>query len=243
LETTLTLLDLQDVWASYGDSTVLRGISLRVQKGSVVSLLGRNGMGKSTTVKTIVGVLRATQGEVRLRGEKISGLSAWRVARSGIGWVPEGRRVFTGLTVEENLRVVERPSAGGAHGSDWSLQSAYELFPRLKERRSNPAGALSGGEQQMLAIARALSTNPELLILDEATEGLAPLVRVEIWNALRALKGRGQSILIIDKHLHALASLADYHYVVEKGQIAWSGDGSALERDMTAVKQRLSVSA
>ncbi len=234
----MTLLEVQGVWASYGDSTVLRGVSLRVDKGSVVSLLGRNGMGKSTTVKTIMGVLPVLKGSVHFAGEKVSGLPAWRVARTGIGWVPEGRRVFTALSVEENLRVVERASPGG-----WDIQAAYDLFPRLKERRSNAGSALSGGEQQMLAIARALSTNPELLILDEATEGLAPMVRTEIWEALRALKKRGQSILIIDKHLAAMAKLADYHYVVEKGEVVWSGDGSALFSQMPTVKQLLSVSA
>jgi branched-chain amino acid transport system ATP-binding protein len=237
----VTLLVLRDVQASYGESLVLRGMSCEVNKGTVVSLLGRNGMGKSTTVKTIVGALAPSGGQISLNGQPLAGVASWRVAQRGIGWVPEGRRIFSNLSVEENLRVVERRPSGG--GPVWDLAASYALFPRLQERRRNLGSALSGGEQQMLAIARALSTNPELLILDEATEGLAPLVRAEIWAALRQLKARGQSILVIDKHLAALATLADHHYVIEKGEIVWSGDSDALHRDMDEVKRRLSVSA
>jgi branched-chain amino acid transport system ATP-binding protein len=237
----VTLLVLRDVQASYGECLVLRGMSCEVNKGTVVSLLGRNGMGKSTTVKTIVGALAPSGGQISLNGQPLAGVASWRVAQRGIGWVPEGRRIFSNLSVEENLRVVERRPSGG--GPVWDLAASYALFPRLQERRRNLGSALSGGEQQMLAIARALSTNPELLILDEATEGLAPLVRAEIWAALRQLKARGQSILVIDKHLAALATLADHHYVIEKGEVVWSGDSDALHRDMDEVKRRLSVSA
>lgn len=237
----MTLLELRDVRASYGESLVLRGMSLEVKRGTVVSLLGRNGMGKSTTVKTIVGALAPSGGLIKLHGQPLSGTASWRIAQLGIGWVPEGRRIFAALSVEENLRVVARPPREGS-GPGWDLATAYAMFPRLQERKRNLGSELSGGEQQMLAIARALSTNPELLILDEATEGLAPLVRAEIWAALRQLKVRGQSILIIDKHLAAISKLADYHYVIEKGQVVWSGDSDALQRDMEGVRRLLSVS-
>jgi len=237
----MRLLELRGVHARYGDSTVLNGISLEIAAGEVVSLLGRNGMGKSTTVRNIVGAMHPSAGEILFRARSTKGLPLSAVTHLGIGWVPEGRRIFSSLTVEENLRVAQRPTAEGRGG--WGVARAYELFPRLKERRHNMGNQLSGGEQQMLAIARALTTNPILLILDEATEGLAPVVRHEIWSALAALKAQGQSMLVIDKHLKAIAAVADRHYVIEKGRVVWSGDSGSLLAQTVAIRAWLSVSA
>lgn len=237
----MALLELQNVHASYGDSAVLHGVSLCIGTGEVVSMLGRNGMGKSTTVRTLMGAMRPTSGEVRFQGQPTRGKSLSAVAHMGLGWVPEGRRIFANLTVEENLLVAQRKAEGGRE--PWSVERAYGLFPRLKERRRNLGNQLSGGEQQMLAIGRALTTNPALLILDEATEGLAPVIRQEIWSALAVLKQAGQSILIIDKHLKALSALADRHYVIEKGRIVWTGTRQDLLSQMHTVRGWLSVSA
>jgi branched-chain amino acid transport system ATP-binding protein len=235
----MALLELRNVHARYGDSAVLHGISMEIRAGEVVSMLGRNGMGKSTTVRTIMGAMQPTSGEVVFKGEPTQGKPLSVVAHSGIGWVPEGRRIFANLSVEENLLVAHRPAGAG---DSWTATRVYGLFPRLEERRRNLGNQLSGGEQQMLAIGRALTTNPTLLILDEATEGLAPVIRQEIWSALAVLKQAGQSILIIDKHLKALSALADRHYVIEKGRIVWSGDQRELRAQMQAVRGWLSVS-
>ncbi|HLU00581.1 MAG TPA: ABC transporter ATP-binding protein [Burkholderiaceae bacterium] len=236
-----TLLEIRDLHAGYGQSHVLHGMKLRIEPGEFVTLLGRNGMGKSTTIKCLMGLMRPRSGSIVLDGRDITGAPSHQIARRGLGLVPEGRQIFPNLSVEENLVATSRKpggpssmgsantvSAQNAAGIDgaqsWTLQRVYELFPRLQERRSNPGTRLSGGEQQMLAIGRALMTNPRLLILDEATEGLAPLVRRDIWQALQRLKATGLSILCIDKNLSAMLPLADRHYIVEKGHVAWEGN-------------------
>ena len=233
------LLEVQDLQAAYGSSQVLFGISLAVQAGEVVTLIGRNGMGKTTTVKSVMGLLRPTAGRVAMAGQPLHGQPAYRVARSGIGLVPEGRQVFPNLTVRENLVA----TAGNRHGSasPWTLDSVYGLFPRLQERERHLGSNLSGGEQQMLAIARALMTNPRLLILDEATEGLAPLIRLEIWNCLQRLKEQGLALIVIDKNIGPLLRLADRHYVVEKGRIVWQGTSAELRGQPEVVAQYLGV--
>jgi branched-chain amino acid transport system ATP-binding protein len=217
------MLELADIETSYGASQVLFGIGFKVQAGEVVTLLGRNGMGKTTTVRSIMGLIKPRSGTVRFEGQSLTGLPAYRVATAGIGLVPEGRQIFPNLTVRENLVATARPIAGG-----WTLDKVHGYFPRLAERANNMGNQLSGGEQQMLAIGRALMTNPKLLVLDEATEGLAPLVRQEIWRCLAALKAEGQSILVIDKNLHALLKLADRHVVIEKGRVVWQGSSDEL---------------
>ena len=202
-------------------SQALFGVSLEVHDGEVVTLLGRNGMGKSTTIKSIMGLVRVSQGRITFNGVEIQSLPSYQVARLGIGLVPEGRQIFPNLTVLENIML------GAAHrgGRDepYTLDEVLDIFPRLGERLKNYGNQLSGGEQQMLAVVRALMTTPKLLILDEATEGLAPLVRKEIWYGLGVLKTRGQSILVIDKNLGALMKLADRHYIMEKGEVVWTG--------------------
>jgi len=220
------LLAVRDLHAGYGASAVLFGVSLEVGEGEVVTLLGRNGMGKTTTVRSIIGLLRPQSGEILLRGAPQQGRPSYRIARAGIGLVPEGREIFPNLTVEENLVATARERPGQAE--PWTTARVYALFPQLRERRAQMGSRLSGGEQQMLAIGRALMTNPELLILDEATEGLAPLIRAEIWRCLGRLKAAGQSILLIDKHLDALLRLAERHYILEKGRVAWQGTSDAL---------------
>jgi branched-chain amino acid transport system ATP-binding protein len=222
------LLDVEGVHAAYGPSEVLFGVALRIEEGEVVTLLGRNGMGKTTTVRTIMGLMRCSAGDVRWQGEPIANRPSHIVARLGLGYVPEGRRIFPNLSVRENLLVAgrERESA-----SAWNLDRVLDFFPPLAERLDNGGAQLSGGEQQMLAIGRALMTNPLLLVLDEATEGLAPIVREEIWRRLHELKRTGLAILIIDKELDELCALADRHYVIEKGEIVWSGDTAALQAD------------
>jgi branched-chain amino acid transport system ATP-binding protein len=221
------LLSARGVEAGYGAAKVLFGVSLEIAEGEVVTLIGRNGMGKTTTVRTLVGLTRATAGEIEFCGERIEALPPHRVARLGLGLVPEGRQIFPNLTVRENLLMaaIDRGHGGGAA---WSLERVLDFFPRLGERLGNGGAQLSGGEQQMLAIGRALMTNPRLLVLDEATEGLAPVIRDEIWNRLGALKRTGLSILVIDKELEALCELADRHYVIEKGEIVWRGATSEL---------------
>jgi branched-chain amino acid transport system ATP-binding protein len=220
------LLDVARLEAGYGSARVLFGIDLTIAAGEVVTLMGRNGMGKTTTVKAIMGILAPRAGHVRIDGRDMAGQTATRIAREGLGLVPEGRQVFPTLDVEENL--VATAANRGRGAPRWTLERVYALFPRLKERRRHPGSLLSGGEQQMLAIGRALMTNPRLLILDEATEGLAPLIRAEIWSCLSMLKAEGEAILLIDKHVDALARLADRHYVLERGHIVWSGDSLAL---------------
>ncbi|MFN0043285.1 MAG: ABC transporter ATP-binding protein [Alphaproteobacteria bacterium] len=216
------ILELDAVETAYGNSQILFGVSLRVGRGKVATLLGRNGMGKTTIVRSIMGLSPIRRGTIRFDGKDIHGLPPHRVARAGLGLVPEGRQIFPNLSVRENLTATARP------GGPWTLARVLELFPALEERLDAMGIVLSGGEQQMLAIGRALMTDPKMLILDEATEGLAPLVRREIWRALVQLKSEGQSILIIDKNIDALLQLADSHYVLDKGRVAWSGSSQAL---------------
>jgi branched-chain amino acid transport system ATP-binding protein len=228
------VLQVSALEAGYGASPVLFGVALQVRRGEVVTLLGRNGMGKTTTVRAIMGLNPPRAGSIRFGDAEIAGLPPEAIARRGIGLVPEGRQVFPTLSVRENLVATAANRAG--HPQPWTLERIYTLFPRLRERAAQSARTLSGGEQQMLAIGRALMTNPELLILDEATEGLAPVIRAEIWTTLAELKRRGQSILVIDKNLSALGRLADRHHVLEKGRTVWSGDRADLVRDAEKVR-------
>ena len=220
------MLTLEGVFAGYGESQVLNGISFGVGAAQVVTLLGRNGMGKTTTVRAIMGLIRPSAGHIRFDGQDITGDPPYRIAQLGIGLVPEGRQIFPTLSVEENLVATAANRAGGA--ARWDLPAIYALFPRLAERRWQSGAKLSGGEQQMLAIGRALMTNPRLLVLDEATEGLAPLIRAEIWQVMAKLRAEGQAILLIDKNLAAVMRLADWHVVIEKGRVVWQGDSAAL---------------
>ncbi|MBU6499918.1 MAG: ABC transporter ATP-binding protein [Rhodospirillales bacterium] len=215
------MLELRDVRSGYGQIPVLFGVSLAVGEGEMVALLGRNGMGKTTTIRTLMGILPVRGGSITLDGTSLAGARPFRIARRGLGLVPEGRQVFPTLSVTENLLATARPGP-------WNAARIFALFPRLLERRSQRAGLLSGGEQQMLAIGRALATNPRLLILDEATEGLAPLIRVEIWACLEKLRGERLAILVIDKNIDALRRLADRHVIIEKGVTVWSGSSAAL---------------
>jgi branched-chain amino acid transport system ATP-binding protein len=223
------MLTVTGLEAGYADSRVLFGVGFTVDAGEVVTLLGRNGLGKTTTILAIMGILRPRGGEVRLDGERIDGRPSFQIARAGLGLVPEGRQIFPNLTVRENLTATAADRGSARH--PWTLDSVLDLFPRLATRLGQPGGLLSGGEQQMLAIGRALMTNPRLLILDEATEGLAPLVRQTIWDALIRLKERGQSILVIDKNLDALTRIAQRHHILEKGQVVWSGASAELRAD------------
>ena len=212
---------------------------MELRRGEVVTLLGRNGMGKTTTVRSIMGLTPSTRGSVRFQRIEISGLPAYRVAQCGIGLVPEGRQIFPNLTVRENL-VATAANRTNVH-DPWTLAKVLSLFPRLAERSTNMGGQLSGGEQQMLAIGRALMTNPVLLILDEATEGLAPLVRDEIWACLTQLRQHGHSILLIDKNIDSLLQLADRHYILEKGRVVWGGKSLELDRDQGIWADYLSI--
>jgi len=220
------LLELSNIETCYGLSQVLFGLSLAVAPGELVTLMGRNGMGKTTTVRSLMGLTPAMAGSVRFDGKEIRGLPAYRVAKLGIGLVPEGRQVFPNLTARENLIATAANRASAAN--PWTLARVCALFPRLSERLLNMASQLSGGEQQMLAIGRAMMTNPRLLVLDEATEGLAPLIRSEIWQCLTRLKAEGQSILLIDKNVEALIRIADRHYLIERGRVVWTGTSRAL---------------
>ena len=215
------MLKVEQIETFYGSSQALFGVSLDVNTGEVVTLLGRNGMGKSTTIKSIMGLTPVTRGRITFNGVETHQLPSYQVARQGLGLVPEGRQIFPNLTVLENIMV--GAANRGGRKEPYTLDEVLEIFPRLAERLNNYGNQLSGGEQQMLAVVRALMTTPKLLILDEATEGLAPLVRKEIWYGLGVLKARGQSILVIDKNLDALMKLADRHYVMEKGEVVWSG--------------------
>jgi branched-chain amino acid transport system ATP-binding protein len=221
-----SLLEVANIETCYGLSQVLFGMSLAIAPGEMVTLMGRNGMGKTTTVRSIMGLTAAMAGSIRFGGREIRGLPAYQVAKLGIGLVPEGRQVFPNLTARENLVATAANRSGAAE--PWTLDRVCALFPRLAERIANMANQLSGGEQQMLAIGRALMTNPRLLILDEATEGLAPLIRAEIWQCLTQLKAAGQSILVIDKNVEALIRIADRHYVIERGRVVWSGSSREL---------------
>lgn len=229
------MLKVEGLESAYGDSRILFGIDLFVGAGEVVTLLGRNGMGKTTTVNSIFGLLKPRGGRVSIDGEDVTGRPPHVVAKRGLGLVPEGRQIFPTLSVEENLVATHRSDGPGA--PKWTLDAVYRLFPRLKERRRNMGNQLSGGEQQMLAVGRALMTNPRLVVLDEATEGLAPLIREEIWACLTEIKNAGEAILVIDKNVDALARFADRHVVIEKGRIAWSGTTAEL-RATPAVKER-----
>jgi branched-chain amino acid transport system ATP-binding protein len=220
------MLRVEGLEAAYGVSQVLFGITLAVDAGQMVTLLGRNGMGKTTTVRTMMGILPLRAGRVHFEGRALHGLPPHRVARAGLGLVPEGRQVFPNLTVRENL--VATAANHRRLPEPWTVERVFALFPQLAARARGLGATLSGGEQQMLAIGRALMTNPRLLILDEATEGLAPLIRTEIWSCLERLKTSGLSILLIDKHVQALTRLADHHYVLEKGRVVWSGTSAEL---------------
>ena len=220
------LLELVDIETSYGLSRVLFGISLSIARGEMVSLMGRNGMGKTTTVRSIMGLTQPSAGSVRFEGIEIRALPSYRIAKLGLGLVPEGRQIFPNLTARENL-VATAANRNGAT-DPWTLEKVYALFPRLAARDRSMANLLSGGEQQMLAVGRALMTNPRLLILDEATEGLAPLVRDEIWRCLELLRGAGQAILVIDKNVAALTRIADRHYLIERGRVVWTGSSREL---------------
>ena len=216
------MLNVEGLEAAYGESRILFGVDLSVADGEVVTLLGRNGMGKTTTIKSIFGMLKPRAGRVTVDGQDLTGAEPHRVALAGLGLVPEGRQIFPTLSVEENLRATARPGK-------WDLARIYALFPRLEERRRNMGNQLSGGEQQMLAIGRALMTNPRLIVLDEATEGLAPLIRADIWACLERLKSEGEAILVIDKNVDALTRFADRHVVIEKGRVVWTGTTAELE--------------
>jgi len=228
------MLEVRELEASYGPSQVLFGVSFRIESGKVATLLGRNGMGKTTTVRSIMGMLPCKAGSIAFDGAAISGLPSYRIAQAGLGLVPEGRQIFPNLTVRENLVATARPGT-------WNLARIFELFPNLKSRESNYGNQLSGGEQQMLAIGRALMTNPRLLILDEATEGLAPLIRAEIYKSIERLKAAGLSILIIDKDVKALTRVADVHYMLEKGRVVWTGSSADLAANQDVQHRYLGV--
>ena len=239
------LLTVTGLESFYGSSQVLFGMELAVGAGELVTLLGRNGMGKTTAVRSIMGLLRPRAGKVVFSGRDLAGLPAYKVAQAGLGLVPEGRQVFPNLTVRENLvataRAPRRLDTRAPGTRPWTLERIFALFPALAERRGGFGSQLSGGEQQMLAIGRALMTNPRLLILDEATEGLAPLVRAGIWRVLETLKGEGLAILVIDKNVAALALIADRHTIIEKGQAVWTGPSSALLADRALQARYLGV--
>jgi branched-chain amino acid transport system ATP-binding protein len=233
------MLQVRDLDAFYGSSQALFGMELGIEAGEVVTLMGRNGMGKTTTVHAIMGLLPARRGVVEFEGRRVEGLPSFRIARLGLGLVPEGRQIFPNLSVRENL--IAASANRTSRPSPWTIERVYEFFPRLGERQRNMGNQLSGGEQQMLAIGRALMTNPKLLILDEATEGLAPLIRQEIWSCLGRLKGEGQAILVIDKNVGALINLADRHHIVEKGRVVWTGTSQALAGDRDLQHRYLGV--
>ena len=233
------LLEFDRVETFYGLSQVLFGLSLSIAPGEVVTLMGRNGMGKTTTVRSVLGLTRTRAGSIRFEGREIRALPAYRVAKLGVGLVPEGRQIFPNLSVRENLVA----TAANRRGADdpWTLRRVFELFPHLAERGESMGTQLSGGEQQMLAVGRALMTNPKLLILDEATEGLAPLMRAEIWRCLAGLKAAGLSILLIDKNVAALTRIADRHYIIEKGQVVWTGTSPQLAAASDIQQRYLSI--
>ncbi len=233
------MLEVRGIEASYGDSQVLFGMNLAVGTGEVATLLGRNGMGKTTTVRTILGIMQPRGGRIMFNGVGIHGLPSFKVAQAGIGLVPEGRQIFPNLSVRENLIATARRRDGD--GENWTFDKVMDLFPGLSPRLESAGNQLSGGEQQMLAVGRALMTNPRLLILDEATEGLAPLIRTEIWNCLADLKAARQSILVIDKNVEALAKIADRHHIVEKGQVVWTGTSDELRADAELQARYLGV--
>ena len=233
------MLEVRGIETAYGDSQVLFGLDLDVTAGEVVTLLGRNGMGKTTTVRSIMGIVPLRAGEILFEGRPIHRLPPYKVAQAGLGLVPEGRQIFPNLSVRENL-VATAANRNGAT-EPWTVERIFGLFPSIAQRSSGMGSQLSGGEQQMLAIGRALMTNPRLLILDEATEGLAPLVREEIWRCLESLKDGKQSILVIDKNVEALARIAERHYIIERGKVVWSGDSTALRQSGDVLQRYLGV--
>ncbi|HWK60840.1 MAG TPA: ABC transporter ATP-binding protein [Eoetvoesiella sp.] len=233
------LLSISDLQTSYGTSQVLFGVSFEVSAGQCVTLIGRNGMGKSTTINTIMGWVPPRSGTVHFAGQDITGRAPYQVAKAGIGLVPEGRRIFPTLTVKENL--VATATQRSQRGNPWSIDKIYQMFPRLKERERNLGSNLSGGEQQMLAIGRALLTNPTLLILDEATEGLAPVIRAEIWKSLENLKASGLALIVIDKNIGPLLRVGDHHYIVEKGRIVWDGASAELRSRPELLREYVGV--
>ena len=233
------MLAVEALETAYGQSQVLFGVSFAIAEGQVVSLLGRNGMGKTTTVRSIIGIVQPRAGSIRLQGRELRGAPSYRAARAGIGLVPEGRQVFPNLSVYENLVATAANRSGVAQ--PWTLERVFGLFPQLRERRRHFGNQLSGGEQQMLAIGRALMTNPRLLVLDEATEGLAPRVRAEIFASLEQLKAAGLSILVIDKDVRALTRVVDVHYVLEKGRVVWSGTSAKLAANEDIQHRHLGV--
>ena len=223
------MLEINGLETAYGQSQVLFGMELNVGKGEVVTLLGRNGMGKTTTLHSVMGLVPSRSGNIRFQGQELRELPSYQIAKTGLSLVPEGRQIFPNLTVLENL--VATASNRSQSENPWNLDRVFDLFPRLPNRIHHMGNQLSGGEQQMLAIGRALMTNPKLLILDEATEGLAPLIRNEIWNCVSNLKSAGQSILLVDKNIDALTRIADRHYIIEKGKVVWDGTSSELQGD------------
>ena len=233
------MLEINGLETAYGQSQVLFGMELNVGKGEVVTLLGRNGMGKTTTLHSVMGLVPSRSGNIRFQGQELRELPSYQIAKTGLSLVPEGRQIFPNLTVLENL--VATASNRSQSENPWNLDRVFDLFPRLPNRIHHMGNQLSGGEQQMLAIGRALMTNPKLLILDEATEGLAPLIRNEIWNCVSSLKSAGQSILLVDKNIDALTRIADRHYIIEKGKVVWDGTSSELQVDQDLQHRFLGV--
>ena len=233
------MLEINGLETAYGQSQVLFGMELNVGKGEVVTLLGRNGMGKTTTLHSVMGLVPSRSGNIRFQGQELRELPSYQIAKTGLSLVPEGRQIFPNLTVLENL--VATASNRSQSENPWNLDRVFDLFPRLPNRIHHMGNQLSGGEQQMLAIGRALMTNPKLLILDEATEGLAPLIRNEIWNCVSNLKSAGQSILLVDKNIDALTRIADRHYIIEKGKVGWKGISSELQGDQDLQHRFLGV--
>ena len=233
------MLEINGLETAYGQSQVLFGMELNVGKGEVVTLLGRNGMGKTTTLHSVMGLVPSRSGNIRFQGQELRELPSYQIAKTGLSLVPEGRQIFPNLTVHENL--VATASNRSQSENLWNLDRVFDLFPRLPNRIHHMGNQLSGGEQQMLAIGRALMTNPKLLILDEATEGLAPLIRNEIWNCVSNLKSAGQSILLVDKNIDALTRIADRHFIIEKGKVVWKGTSSELQGDQDLQHRFLGV--
>ena len=233
------MLEVDGLETAYGQSQVLFGMTFAVEAGKVVTLMGRNGMGKTTTIRSIMGLVPTKAGSIRFEGRELRGSPSFRIGQQGLGLVPEGRQVFPNLTVRENLLGTAANRANAAR--PWALERVFELFPALADRAGNMGAQLSGGEQQMLAIGRALMTNPKLLILDEATEGLAPMIRAEIWHCLASLKAAGQAILVIDKSVEALTRIGDRHYIVERGCVVWQGDSGELAADEESQHRYLGV--
>ena len=235
----MTVLELHEIETGYGGGQVLFGVSLKITAGACVSLMGRNGMGKTTTLHSVMGLVPSRSGNIRFQGQELRELPSYQIAKTGLSLVPEGRQIFPNLTVLENL--VATASNRSRSENPWNLDRVFDLFPRLPNRIHHMGNQLSGGEQQMLAIGRALMTNPKLLILDEATEGLAPLIRNEIWNCVSNLKSAGQSILLVDKNIDALTRIADRHYIIEKGKVVWDGTSSELQGDQNLQHRFLGV--